>query len=89
MPNGDTIVNDFGEGWDLILLDPNFCEKERLQGLNDPIPPYFRMIQTRVGDDKKFIIWFRGESEISIVNIAEFSARHINNFWNYTFKQKV
>jgi WD40 repeat protein len=21
LPNGNTIVNDFGEGWDLILLD--------------------------------------------------------------------
>ena len=44
LANGDTIVNDFGEGWDLILLDQNFTEKERLEGLGDPIPPYFRMI---------------------------------------------
>jgi len=29
------------------------------------------------------MIWFRGESDISIVNTGEFSARHINNFWNY------
>lgn len=83
LPNGDTIVNDFGEGWDLILLDQNFAEKERLEGLGDPVPPYFRMIQTRVGDDDRYMIWFRGESEISIVNTVEFSARHINNFWNY------
>lgn len=83
LPNGDTIVNDFGEGWDLILLDQNFAEKERLEGLGDPVPPYFRMVQTRVGDDERFMIWFRGEAEISIVNTMDFSARHINNFWNY------
>ena len=41
------------------------------------------MIQTRVGDDDRYMIWLRGESEISIVNTREFSARHINNFWNY------
>lgn len=29
------------------------------------------------------MIWMRGESEVSIVNTLEFSARHINNFWNY------
>jgi hypothetical protein len=44
LSNGETIVNDFGEGWDLILLDQNFAEKERLEGLGDPVPPYFRMI---------------------------------------------
>lgn len=83
LPNGDTIVNDFGEGWDLVLLDPKFVEKERLEGLDDPVPGYFRMIKTRVGDDDNYMIWMRGRSEISIVNTFDFSARHINNFWNY------
>lgn len=48
LPNGDTIVNDFSEGWDLVLLDPNFVEKERLEGLNDVAPSkcfsYFRLL---------------------------------------------
>ena len=83
LPNGDIIVNDFGEGWDLVLLDEDFSEKERLEGLDDPTPGYYRMIKTRTGDDDNYILWMRGRSEISIVNTFDFSARHINNFWNY------
>lgn len=77
------IVNDFSEGWDLILLDPEFKERERLEGLNDPVPGYFKMLKTRTAEDDSYIVWMRGVSEISIVNTMDFSARHINNFWNY------
>lgn len=64
-------------------MDPNFMEKERLEGLGDAPPGYSRMIKTRVGDDDNYMIWMRGKHEISIVNTYDFSARHINNFWNY------
>lgn len=29
------------------------------------------------------MIWLRGPSEVSIVDISDFSARHIHNFWNF------
>lgn len=29
------------------------------------------------------MIWLRGPSEVSIVDIGDFSARHIHNFWNF------
>lgn len=64
-------------------MDPNFKEKERLEGLGDAPPGYSRMMKTRVGDDDNYMIWMRGKHEISIVNTYDFSARHINNFWNY------
>lgn len=87
LPNGDLIVNDYSEGWDLVLLDPQFQEKERLEGLNDPVPGYFKYIKTRTAEDDSYMIWNRGVSEISIVNTMDFSARHINNFWNYRGEQ--
>lgn len=83
MPNGDIIVNDFSEGWDLILLEPDFKERERLEGLNDQIPGYFKLMKSRTGEDDSYMIWLRGVSDISIINTMDFSARHINNFWNY------
>jgi len=83
---GDIIVNDFESGWDLVLLDQEFNEIERLEGLGDPVPPYRHLIRTRVGEDDRYMCWLRGESEVSIVNIEEFSARHINNFWMFAGK---
>ena len=44
---------------------------------------YYRLIKTRVSDDEEHLLWLRSQSEISIVNIANFSARHIHNFWNF------
>jgi hypothetical protein len=80
------IVNDFEEGWDLVLLDQDFKEKERLEGLNDQPPGYYKVIKTRTSGDDNYILWLRGQSEISVVNTLDFSARHINNFWNYRGK---
>ena len=70
----------------MILLDPKFHEKERLQGLSHQSPDYFKSIRTRTGVDNKYLLWLRGQSDLSIVNLEEFSARHVNNFWNYKGK---
>jgi hypothetical protein len=86
LPNGNFILNDFTEGWDLILLSPEFEELERLEGTNDLLPGYYRAIKTRTSEDEKFILWMRGKSDLSIVSTESFSARHIHNFWNYRGK---
>jgi hypothetical protein len=85
LPNGDLICNEFNS-WDLILLDRNLNEKQRLSGSGAGDPDYYRLIKTRCADDEDHMIWLRGASEISIIDIEDFSARHIHNFWNFKGK---
>ena len=40
-------------------------------------------MRTRVSEDDRHLVWMRGESDISLVDITDFSARHIHNFWNF------
>jgi hypothetical protein len=40
-------------------------------------------MRTRVSDDQNYFLWMRGESDVSIVDSGDFSARHIHNFWNF------
>jgi hypothetical protein len=54
-----------------------------LEGCDQSPPDCFKLMRTRVSEDDKFILWMRGKSDISIVCIESFSARHIHNFWNF------
>ena len=51
LTNGNFIINDFTEGWDLILLSPEFQELERLEGSNEIPPAYYKAIKTRTSED--------------------------------------
>ena len=64
-------------------MDDNFNEKQKLEGLGNPVPSYHRVMKTRTGDDDDYMVWLRGGSDVSIVNTQEFQARHINNFFAY------
>lgn len=86
LPNGLLICNDL-KTWDLLLLeqieDKSWVERKRIAGIGSEVPGYFRFMRTRVSDDTNYFLWARGESDISIVDASDFSARHIHNFWNF------
>jgi hypothetical protein len=87
LPNNYLICNDL-KTWDLILLQfdqnsKNWVERKRIAGIGQSVPNYFRFMKTRVSDDTNYFLWMRGESDVSIVDVSDFSARHIHNFWNF------
>lgn len=88
LPNGDVICNDFAN-WDLVLLDRNFDEKKRLPGTNQGVPDYYRLIKTRSSDDNTHLLHLRGPSELSLVHLPTFTARHIHNFFNFKQEQSL
>lgn len=86
LKNGNIIFNDLSQGWDLFLMSSDFKILERLEGSREGVPQYFKSIKTRNSENDEYILWLRGVSEVSIVSVNSFCARHIFNFWNYKGK---
>jgi len=90
--NGDFLCSDF-TNWDIIRYDSSFTELERLEGNSKLLPckrnitvAVYKNIRTRVTDDDAGFVWLRSPTEISLVNIGDFSVKHIHNFWNFRGK---
>jgi hypothetical protein len=76
------VVNDF-QSWDLLVLDDEGTELKRLPGTGEGAPGYARAIKTRYCDDCDYILWMKSPTEMSIVDMGDFSEQPLNNFWKY------
>lgn len=76
------IVNDL-ETWDLLILDEEGNELKRLKGKGDNVPSYARAIKTKYCEDSDFLLWLSSPSNLSIVDLGDFSERELENFWRY------
>jgi len=83
LKDGRIVVNDFSSGWDLIIMDSDFNETTRLDGMGEPVPKYRSFMNTNASDSQDFILWIYGTSHIAIVDLRDLSVHKIEDFWLY------
>jgi hypothetical protein len=76
------VANDLAS-WDLLVLDDEGVELKRISGTGDGAPGYARAIKTRYCDDCDFVMWMKSPTEMSIVDMGDFSEKPLENFWKY------
>jgi hypothetical protein len=80
------VANDFNS-WDLLVFDDEGTELQRIKGTGKGAPGYARAIKTRYCQDADNIMWLKSPTEMSIVDMGDFSETALPNFWSYKGNQ--
>ena len=78
--NGNFIVQEC-KSYDIVEFSPQFKEMRRIKGVSGPILDNEAIRSCRHSHDEVTLPWIKGNGEISLITMKDFSMREVKNFF--------
>ena len=81
--NGNFIVQEC-KSYDIVEISPQFKEMRRIKGIPGPILDNEAIRSCRHSHDENTLPWIKGNGDIALITMKDFSMREVKNFFGKT-----